>query len=83
MRVELEKLYVDEHGFIRVLAWVESSTTYGELYGVYLWLRDGKIVRSICTCKGFAFQKHCKHVEWVRATALTKIGKIQELPAID
>jgi uncharacterized Zn finger protein len=80
MRVEIERLYEDERGFIRVLARVESSSTYGELYGVYLWLRDGKIVSSLCTCKGFAFQRHCKHIEWVRVTALAKLGKAKELP---
>jgi uncharacterized Zn finger protein len=39
-------------------------------YGVYLWMRDGKVVTAHCTCPGFVFRKQCKHVEWVRGEVL-------------
>jgi uncharacterized Zn finger protein len=66
MRVEIERLYEDEHGITRVLARVESESKPGVWYGVYLWLRDGKIVATYCTCPGYTFRRQCKHIEWVR-----------------
>ena len=72
MRVEVERLYVDEHGIVRVLARVESESNPGLYYGVYIWLRDGKIIASHCTCPGFVFKRQCKHVEWVKNIALNQ-----------
>jgi len=72
VRVEVERLYVDEHGIVRVLARVESESNPGLYYGVYIWLRDGEIVAAHCTCPGYAFRKHCKHVEWVKNVALNR-----------
>jgi uncharacterized Zn finger protein len=70
VRVEVEKLYVDERGFIRVLARVESESRPGVWYGVYLWMRGGEAVASNCTCPGHTFRKYCKHVERVRSMVL-------------
>jgi uncharacterized Zn finger protein len=33
-------------------------------------VRDGRIVAAHCTCPGYAFRKHCKHVERVRSVVL-------------
>jgi len=70
MRVEIERLYVDERGFVRVLARVESESKPGVWYGVYLWVRGGEVVAAHCTCPGYTFRKHCKHVERVRSVVL-------------
>ena len=70
VRVEVEKLYVDEHGFTRVLARVESESKPGVWYGVYVWMRGGEVVVAHCTCPGYTFRKHCKHVERVRSMVL-------------
>jgi uncharacterized Zn finger protein len=69
VRVEVERLYVDERGFIRVLARVESESRPGTWYGVYLWVRGGEVVASNCTCPGHTFRRRCKHVERVRIVA--------------
>ncbi len=70
MRVEIERLYVDERGFTRVLARVESGSRPGVWYGVYVWMRGGEVVASNCTCPGHTFRKHCKHVERVKSMVL-------------
>jgi uncharacterized Zn finger protein len=70
VRVEVERLYVDERGFTRVLARVESESRPGVWYGVYVWMRGGEVVAANCTCPGHTFRKHCKHVEWVRSVVL-------------
>jgi hypothetical protein len=66
------------------IARVESESSLGVWYGVYVWLQDGKIVASHCTCIGYAFRKHCKHVEWVRNEASRRAGRgsssLQEPP---
>jgi uncharacterized Zn finger protein len=72
MRVEIERFYEDEHGFTRVLARVESESKPGVWYWVYLWLRDGNIVAAHCTCPSFTFRRQCKHLEWVKNTALNR-----------
>jgi uncharacterized Zn finger protein len=79
MRVEIERLYEDEHGITRVLARVASESRPGVWYGVYLWMRDGEIVAAHCTCPGFVFRRQCKHVEWVRGEVLRRAGKIGSL----
>jgi len=84
VKVEIERFYEDEHGILRVLARVESESSPGVWYGVYVWLQDGKIVASHCTCIGYAFRKHCKHMEWVRNEASRRAGRgsssLQEPP---
>jgi hypothetical protein len=76
VRVEIERLYEDEHGFTRVLARVESESRPGVWYGVYLWMRGDKVVAANCTCLGFVFRRQCKHVEWVRGEVLRRMGRI-------
>jgi uncharacterized Zn finger protein len=72
MKVEIERLYEDERGILRVLARVASESTPGLYYGVYLWLRDGRIIASHCTCPGYVFRKQCKHIERVKNMALNR-----------
>jgi uncharacterized Zn finger protein len=72
LRTEIERLYEDERGILRVLARVASESTPGVWYGVYLWIQDGKVVAAHCTCPGYTFRKQCKHIERVKNTALNR-----------
>jgi len=79
VRVEVERFYVDERGFTRVLARVESESNPGSWHGVYLWLKDGRVVASHCTCPGYTFRGECKHVRWVTNIALAALGRVSKL----
>jgi uncharacterized Zn finger protein len=79
LMVEIEQMYFDERGYLRVLARVKSESKPGVWYGVYLWMRDGRIVVAHCTCPGFVFRRQCKHVEWVRGEVLRRAGRIGSL----
>jgi uncharacterized Zn finger protein len=54
---------------------VESESRPGVWYGVYLWMRDDRVVAANCTCPGFVFRRQCKHVEWVRGEVLRRLGR--------
>ena len=79
LMVEIEQMYFDERGYLRVLARVKSESRPGVWYGVYLWIRDGEIAVAHCTCPGFAFRRQCKHVEWVRGEVLRRTGRVGSL----
>jgi hypothetical protein len=79
MRVEVERLYEDEHGILRVLARVGSESNPGSWYGVYIWLKDGKVIAKHCTCPGYVFRGECKHIRWVTNIALAALGRVSKL----
>jgi predicted nucleic acid-binding Zn finger protein len=79
LRVEVEKLYVDEHGILRALARIESERNPGKWYDVYVWLKDGEVVASHCTCPGYVFRGECKHVRWLKVVALAALGRVSKL----
>jgi hypothetical protein len=79
VKVEVERFYVDERGILRVLARVRSESNPGSWYGVYIWLKDGKVIASNCTCLGFVFRGECKHIRWVTNMALANLGRISKL----
>jgi hypothetical protein len=80
LKVILEHIRVTENDDVSVLAWAASESKPGVRHGVYVLLdKNGRVIRAICDCEGFVFRRSCKHVEWVRAAALAKLGKIKEL----
>jgi hypothetical protein len=77
MRVEIERLYDDEHGFTRVLGWALSESRPGLRHGVYVLLDpSGRVLRALCDCESFVYRKSCKHVEWVRGEVLRRAGRV-------
>jgi hypothetical protein len=80
LKVILEHARVTENGEVSVLAWAASESRPGVRHGVYVLLDpSGRIIRALCDCEGFVYRRSCKHIEWVRAATLAKLGKIQEL----
>jgi uncharacterized Zn finger protein len=77
LKAKVEKIYVDEHGIVRALASVESERNPGKWYDVYVWLKDGEVIASHCTCLGFAFKGECKHVRWLKAVTLANVSRLQ------
>jgi len=62
LKVILEHVRVTDSGDVVALGWVPSDSNKWILYGVYVRVRGGRVVKSLCTCKGYAFHGHCKHV---------------------
>lgn len=80
MKVIIEHARVTENGYVSVLAWAASESRPGTRHGVYILLDpNGRIIRALCDCESFIFRKTCKHIEWVRAATLSRLGKIKEL----
>jgi hypothetical protein len=70
LKVVLEHVRVDDKGDVIALGWVQSDSNPELLYGVYVRIRGGRVVKSICTCKGYVFHGSCKHV--IRLAAVTR-----------
>jgi hypothetical protein len=80
LKVVLEHVRVTEDGGLIALGWALSESRPGVRHGVYVLLDpDGRILRAICDCEGFIYRKNCKHVEWVRNTALATLGRVSKL----
>jgi hypothetical protein len=70
LKVILEHVRVTDNGDVVALGWVPSDSDKWILYGVYIRMRGGRVVKSICTCKGYVFHGDCKHV--IRLAAVTR-----------
>jgi hypothetical protein len=74
LNVILEHVRVDDNGDVIALGWARSDSDPELLYGVYVRVRGGSVVRSICTCKGYVFHRYCKHVSRLAAIALQYVS---------
>jgi hypothetical protein len=74
LNVILEHVRVDDNGDVIALGWARSDSNPELLYGVYVMIRGGRVVRSICTCKGYVFYGYCKHVSRLAAIALQYVS---------
>jgi hypothetical protein len=69
LNVILEHVRVDDNGDVVALGWARSDSNPELLYGVYVRIRGGRVVKSMCTCKGYVYRGYCKHVMRLVAAA--------------
>jgi uncharacterized Zn finger protein len=71
LRVEVDATYFDKLGYLRVLARVRSGS---ELYGVYMWVKNGRVVVAGCTCPDHLVSGECEHIRMVYRLTMEKLG---------
>jgi hypothetical protein len=71
LRVEVDATYFDKLGGLRILARVRSGP---ELYGVYMWVKNGRVVVAGCTCPDHSVFRDCEHVRIVHRLVLEGLG---------
>ena len=81
MNVVLERVRVDDNGDVIALGWARSDSNQELLYGVYVRVRGGRVVESLCTCKGYAFYGHCKHVSRLATIAQQYVNAAYSKPS--
>jgi len=69
--VEVDAVYMDRLGGLRVLARVREGR---ELYGVYMLVKNGRVLAARCTCPGHIALGECEHVRMVYRLALESLG---------
>jgi len=81
LKVILEHVRVTDNGDVVALGWVPSDSDKWILYGVYVRVRGGRVVESLCTCKGYVFYGYCKHVSRLAAIALQYVNATYSKPS--
>jgi hypothetical protein len=81
LKVVLEHVRVDDNGDVIALGWVRSDSNPELLYGVYVRVRGGRVVKSICSCKGYVYRGDCKHVMRLVAAARQYISATYNQPS--
>jgi uncharacterized Zn finger protein len=76
LRVEVDVAYFERLGGLRVLARVRSGS---ELYGVYMWVKNGRVVVAGCTCPDHLVSGECEHIRMVYRLAMEKLGGLTTL----
>jgi hypothetical protein len=71
LRVEVDVAYFDRLGGLRVLARVREGR---ELHGVYMLVKDGRVVVAGCTCPDHLVSGECEHVRILYRLALESLG---------
>jgi uncharacterized Zn finger protein len=76
LRVEVDATYFDKLGYLRVLARVREGR---ELYGVYMWVKNGRVVVAGCTCPDHLISGECEHIRMVYRMTMEKLGGLTTL----
>jgi uncharacterized Zn finger protein len=76
LRVEVDATYFDKLGYLRVLARVREGR---ELYGVYMWVKNGRVVVAGCTCPDHLISGECEHIRMVYRMTMKKLGGLTTL----
>ena len=71
MKVEVDAAYFERLGGLRVLARVREGR---ELHGVYMWVKNGRVVVVGCSCPGYIALGGCEHVRMVYRLVLEGLG---------
>jgi uncharacterized Zn finger protein len=71
LRVEVDAVYFERLGGLRILARVRSGS---ELYGVYMLVKGGRVLVARCTCSDHLVFGECEHVRMVYRLVLEGLG---------
>jgi hypothetical protein len=71
LRVEVDAAYFERLGGLRILARVKDGS---ELYGVYMLVKNGRVLVARCTCPECLMLGECEHTRMVYRLALEGLG---------
>jgi hypothetical protein len=71
LRVEVDATHFERLGGLRVLARVREGR---ELYGVYMLVKDGRVLVARCTCPDHLISGECEHTRMLYRLVLEGLG---------